>query len=229
MRKTVAMGLAALLSVVLAGQVHAVEFKLDKGSQFELCRDMAANLKAFPNLLPQPFDMPFDPALTNFRTIEWEPLDPLEHISKLRQIVIYREDRHQEKTAEEQEADWQREKPALLEKARAGEIALERAYFDANHDGKREPVYRFGQHRWPATFDPRGWVYAWSVFVLPEDDPETGSQWAFYSKRPIHPFYYKGRVFYFMPLGPIVYESNIITSQRKFFLLDVCEFSSIDE
>ncbi len=220
----IAFALAAGLAA-LSSEAHAIEFKLKKGGQFELCRDMAANLKAFPDLLPQPFDMPFDPALTNFRTIEWESLDPLEHVSKLRQYVIYRHDRHRKKTAEEREADWQREKPALLEMARAGEIALEHAYFDANHDGKREPVYRFGRYRWPATYDPRGWVYAWNIFVLPEDDPKAVNQWSLYSKHPLNPFYYKGRIFYFNPGSLIVYEPNILFEGRSLSLLDICYLS----
>ena len=221
--------LAALLLSLAVPSGQAVEFKLKKGGQFKLCRDMAENLKAFPDLLPQPFDMPFDPALKNLRTIQWEPLDPLEHISKLRQIVIYREDWRREKTAEEREADWQREKPALLRKARDGEIALERALFDANHDGKSEPVYRFGQHRWPATYDPSGWVYAWNIFVLPEDDPDAAIQWSTHSRAPLIAFYYKGRVFYLKPTGVNVLETGILDYNKSLFMKYVCEFDPVSE
>lgn len=214
--------------LISTGTVQAVEFRLKKGGQFELCRDMAENLKAYPDLLPNPFDMPFDPALGKFRWVEWEPLDPLEHVDVIRQAVITQGNFTNRKTPEEMEVKWKKEKPVLLEKARTGNLYLEQASFDANHDGEHERVYRFSHdtYKWPAIYDPRSWTLAWYLLVMPEDDPKTSRQLAG-AVQPGQPFYHKGRIFYWSAASKLVLEPNQLDASRGFFLLDVCVFKPI--
>ena len=192
---------------------------------------MEANLKAFPNLLPKPFDMPFHPSLKDFRWVEWKALDPLEHVEVLRQAVINIKDFRGTMIPEEQETFWQKENPALLEKARAGKVALAQADFDVNHDGTRERVYRFADDRfvWPATYDPKGWVYAWTPLVMPEDDPKASRQLSRYVNRPLNPFYYKGRIFYFDASSPNVWEPNEVRQERNLNLRSACHFEASTE
>lgn len=220
-----------LTQFVPGGKVSAVEFELKKGTQFELCQDMAANLKAFPDLLPQPFDMPFDPSLKDFRWVEWESLDPLGHVEVLRQAAISMKDFRGKMGPEEREAVWQEEKSGLLEKAREGKVSIGQALFDVNHDGNPERVYRFADERfvWPASYDPKGWTYAWTLIVLPEDDPKASRQLSSYVNRPLSPFYYKGRIFYFSASGPSVYEPDEVREIENLNLRNVCNFSIVSK
>lgn len=208
----------------------AVEFELEKGRQFELCRDMAANLAAFPDLMPEPFDLPFDPKLEDFRWVEWTPLNPVEHVDVLRQSVLWR---WNFKGPEEALAIWEREMSLLLEMAEKGEVLLQEAHFDANHDGQRERVYRFSrldQYKWPATYDPRGWAPAWHMIVMPEDDAKAHKDmephWA---RGGGVPFYYKGRIFYFDPAFLNIDEPKRAREGEDFGLIRVCRFKAIDD
>lgn len=223
---TLAFAMAAAAAAVPA---QAVEFTITRGGELELCRALEANLKAFPKLQAQPFDMPFDPTLTDLEPVVWESLEPLAHIAKLRQHVIDREDHAGEKSFAEHQVTWSSARPDLMEKARAGELALERAAFDANQDGDVEIVYRFGMDRWPATYDPQGWVYIWNLFVLADDDPEAKRHWARYSDWPLAAFYYKDRIFYLDPTGPNVLEPSVIDYNDSFMLSYVCMFDALPE
>lgn len=215
-----------LLAAAAVGQARATEFELLRGKDFALCRDMAENLKAFPELLPVPFDMPFDPRLIVFRWITWERLDPLQHVAALRQAVINDGSFRGELTAEEQEALWRQKGPALLEKARAGKVALQRAEFDVNQDGKRERVYRFTDDRyaWPSTYDASGTAYAWKLLVLPEDDPKASRQFSPHGRKSLAPFTYEGRIFFFDATGPTVLEPKEV--RQKLYPAPVCEFKA---
>lgn len=227
--RTACIGLIILLSGGFGNQpAQATEFKLKKGSQYELCRDMAENLKAFPDLLPQPYDLPFDPTAGKFRWVEWEPLDPLEHVNVIRQAVITKGNVTKRKTPEEMLAKWAKERPVLLDKARTGNLFIEQATFDVNHDGRRERVYRFSHDtfKWPATYDPRGWTLAWYLLVMPEDDPNASHQLA-NTTQPGQPFYYKGRIFYWRASSGLIFEPNNLSQLNRVAMIDVCYFRPV--
>jgi ankyrin repeat protein len=226
-RRLTGLGLLPFLLVGAAiGQARATEFELIRGKDFALCQDMAENLKAYPDLLPVPFDMPFDSRLVVFRWITWEPLDPLQHEAALRQAVINDGSFRGELTAEEQEALWRQQGPALLEKARAGKVALQRAEFDVNQDGKRERVYRFTDDRyaWPSTYGPTGTTHAWKLLVLPEDGPKASRQLSPHGRKSLAPFTYEGRIFFFDATGPTVLEPKEV--RQKLYPAPVCEFKA---
>lgn len=222
--------LLTLAAMATSQQGQAVEFKLKKGQDLEICRDMAANLKAFPDLSPFPLDMPFDPSLSEFRWVDWEALDPLSHESILRQYIVQREAfregyRGKEKTPGEQQVDWRAWRPVILREARAGKVYVERATFDSNRDGKHEPVYRVALKDLdlqPAIYDPRGWTPNWAYVVLPDDDRKASRQWIAMRRSGADPFYYKEQLFYYSARGPDVIEPHDRGGHIEFRPL--CEF-----
>ncbi|WP_020592406.1 hypothetical protein [Kiloniella laminariae] len=208
----------------------AAEFQLVKGNQFELCQDYKQNLDYYPELEETPMYIPFHLDFSDFREVEWVDLVPGEYLEEIKIHVQDQWDLRGRLTEEERFVQWEKRKDKILQKLAEGTLRLGKASFDANHDGNRETVYRFGQHIWPSLYKEDGFTFAWSLFVRPADDERASQQLRAYSRTPLIPFYYKGRVFYLGGGGGYefeILEPNELSTLNKVHLRNVCMFKII--
>jgi hypothetical protein len=225
---------------------RAAEFRLVKGKQYELCRQLGENLKLFPELRINPqlrinqCEIPFDPRFSDFREIRWESLDPGRHMDVIREINMKKHDRaallRRWKWGPEDEAReaalWERLKPEVEAMIAAGEVGLGRTRMDLNHDGKLDTVYRYGRFRCDVRYPEPHQSFAWTYSVLQRDDPDLN--WALRGRAgfPYFAFYFEGRVYLArLPAaqeGFYVSEPTWVPQTHGLAMVTVCVFDSIE-
>ena len=168
------------LSVGLAAMSHTpavaddlVTYRLTKGQQFQLCRDLEANLRSWGPQSPGMCEIPINPAFERLRAIEWEDLDPLAHWDLFLEVLERRLQlpKHQRDKPAAIANKKQREEKVISE-AEQGEIGFGRASFDLNHDGVRDIVYRIGRAGCRDIYPEPTITYRWAYTVLPRGPRE---------------------------------------------------------
>ena len=169
-------------------------YRLTKGQQFKLCQRLEENLRRFPEMDRwHPCSLPLHPDFPEFGKPDWEPLDPRAHPEIMREIYLQQVFSGRFGTPrkfpglEEQEEAWKRRGEhhfvsryfpdgrrvdnTVDEALENGNLRLEKARFDLNHDGKPETVYRMNQTNCIPSHGDRWNSFYWSQHVLQKEDP----------------------------------------------------------
>lgn len=234
---------AIAMSASAANPAFAVEFKLVKGQQFELCRRYAENLAQFPKLPAFPCEIPVDKRFTEFREVRWETLHPQEHLDIVEEAVKRLLDRKllmsdrfryaEEITAEDRaraETLWQDARPEIMAKIEAGDVGLGRARIDINHDGAADTVYRFGRNRCDVPYPEPHRSFYWTYHVLERDQPFLSAEMRRRAGTPFDAFYHRGRVYLAYPsFELLVMEPKMVRNGNEYAVIRVCEFEILKQ
>lgn len=182
-----------LVLCLLGAPLHAVQYDLIKGQQFELCRAYERNLNSFSHELPMACERKFDPDLEEFWQPNWETLNPAQHMDLIRETLVVK---YKFRPTEDIDGRWNRWRPKLQEKIRNGEVKLSRTEVDVNHDGINEIVYRFADRPCdPSKELDRRIPSTYRYFVMDSATGKLSSDFVLLQLRTKNLFFYKGRAY----------------------------------
>jgi hypothetical protein len=144
-RLALVVGAAVLTAAVQAA--YAGSFTLIEGKQYELCREYAKNLAAFPDLSDKTYEWPLDPKLKDFAKPRWEAVDVQQHMDIVKTLYIWSYRGYEGRFDPEQ--IWQSKSAEVLADIARDTVRLEMAKIDFNHTGSADIVYRY-YHELPA-------------------------------------------------------------------------------
>jgi len=124
-----------IIFTLAEGVSYAGQYKLVRGSQFELCREFEKNLNSFKAEPPMVCERKINPRFTDFRKPNWKQVDAKKYINILEQLIRYTQ-RH--RTEEQFQQAWGR----LNKQIDSGQVTLQMSYFDLDHNGRKEPVMK---------------------------------------------------------------------------------------
>jgi hypothetical protein len=169
-RIALAAALAAL--PVPRSAAFAGTFTLIEGKKYELCREYAKNLAAFPDLTDQTYEWPLNPKLLDFKKPRWKTIDVREHMDIIKKLYIWSNDPLQQADDAAGEFYWQRQSNSVAEEIDKGAVRLERAHADFDNDGQTDIVYRYYHPLLPEireNADTRQIAGYWYIYVSGRD------------------------------------------------------------
>jgi hypothetical protein len=133
---------AALAALLLErSPAFAGSFTLFEGKQYELCREYAKNLAAFPDLSDKTYEWPLDPKLKDFTKPRWEAVDIQQHMDVVKTLYTWSYRGYEGHSDPEQ--IWQIRSPEVLDDIARHAARLEMAKIDFNHTGSTDIVCRY--------------------------------------------------------------------------------------
>ena len=168
---------------------YAGQYKLVRGSQFELCREFEKNLNSYKGEPPMVCERKINPQFTDFGNPKWKKVDPKEYVKVLEHLVRYTQKHRTEKQFKQA---WKK----LNKKIDSGKVMLQMSYFDLDHDGTNESVmklFAYGckddeQKSYPWPTDPH-------MFVVTDNKKELDMRFKRIFSWPYDNFYFKGRAY----------------------------------
>ncbi len=131
--------ISLMMILLLTACATAGEYKLVKGSQYQLCREYENNLNSFTELEhPMVCERRINPEMTDFREVKWQEIDAKENIHLFDQML--KSDEADKRMSAERYQSLLKTK--YLDRAKTGTVKLYTARFDIDNDGKKELVLR---------------------------------------------------------------------------------------
>ncbi len=195
---------------------HAGEYKLVRGQQFELCREFEKNLNTFKDEPPMVCERKINPEFKDFTMPKWKALEPKENMDVLEKIIRYRS---KNQTVEVQDKKWK----TVKNRINKGKVRLWRGYFDIDHNGKREVVWKLNAYGCDPNDEASfGWPSTFALSIVDENKRIMDKQ---YQYRVLHPlsfdvFLYKGRTYLINWRGRLGFENGHISVYEPFNVLE---------
>jgi hypothetical protein len=141
--------LVAVLPALLLLQAPAFagSFTLIEGKQYELCREYAENLAAFPQLSDKTYEWPLGPKRRSFSKLRWKAVDVQEHMDIVKTLYTWNYRGYGGQFDPEQ--IWQSRSSEVRADIAQHGVRLDMAKADFNHTGSTDTVYRYF-HELPA-------------------------------------------------------------------------------
>lgn len=226
---------ATVLSTMALGRspAFAGSFTLFQGKQYELCREYANNLAAFPHLSDSTYEWPLDPKLKDFSKPQWVPVDVRQQMDVVKAMYVWNYRGYGGLNAEQM---WQSRSSEVDADIAQNAVRLDKTNVDFYHIGRTGTLYRY-LHMLPnqdyvnhGGTQRRGYWYFYKI----DDDPRLSDAFNTYSHygQFFDSVLYKGR-FYLVDLGRfgrkfvttlMIDEPEADVQHREVSLRSVCRF-----
>ena len=234
-----------MIILLLSSGAMAGEYKLVKGSQYQLCRDYQKNLNSFSEeKYPMVCERRLNPKMTDFREVKWKEIDAKKNIHLFVQM-LKDEDSYKRLSDEMRQKALQKQ----IDRVEAGKEKLYTARFDIDNDGKKDLVLRarIVEDDWLSCTPTNKFTISNGEYPVPNlyimsDEKNIDMKWS----KPLHSFSYtaftyQGRTFLSVWDGGAsvgnpryvpgkgggqvyVYEPNSIPEINEWVAINVCTY-----
>jgi hypothetical protein len=194
---------AAAISTMTLGRLPAFagSFTLFEGKQYDLCREYAKNLAAFPDLSDKTYEWPLDPKLKDFSKPQWVPVDVRQHTDIVKAIYVWNYRGYAGLSAEQM---WQSRSSEVDADIAQTAVRLDMVNVDLYHIGRTGILYRYFHKLPDQDYVNYGGTQRQGYWYLYKSDVDPRLSDAFNTYSTYGQFFdsvlYKGR-FYLVDLG----------------------------